>query len=66
VVQPPADPGDGTVPAAESAAGVRRARPVVLCKAGGYDHQGSYNDAGVREFVLDSVLRSLDPLKVPA
>lgn len=66
VVQPPTDPGDGTVPAAESAAGVRRGRPVVLCRAGGYDHQGSYNDAGVREFVLDSVLRSLDPLKVPA
>ena len=66
VIQPPSAAGDGTVPAEEGAAGVRRASPAVLRRTTGYEHQGSYNNDAVRAFVLDSVVRAIVPLKVPA
>ena len=65
-MQPSSDPGEGTVTAAESAVGVRRAIPVVLCRTAGHDHQGCHYDDNVRALVLDSVVRAIVPLEVPA
>jgi hypothetical protein len=65
-IQAPSDAGDGTVPAAQSGAGVMRGTPAVACRTAGYDHQGSYNDDSVRRFVFDSVVRALAPVEVKA
>ncbi|WP_262459833.1 esterase/lipase family protein [Alloalcanivorax balearicus] len=56
-IEPAADPGDGTVPADQGAAGVSRANPKVLCVTAGHDHQSSYDSNDVRRFVIDAVAR---------
>ena len=63
-IEPAADPGDGTMPADQGAAGVYRANPKVLCVTAGHDHQGSYGSDDVRHFVIDAVTRAVASVTV--
>ncbi|MGO1541248.1 MAG: esterase/lipase family protein [Luteimonas sp.] len=58
------DPGDATVPAEASAAGIDRISKVVCRHTRGYAHDASYQDDRVRASVLDAVARIL--ARVPA
>lgn len=63
-ILPPDDPGDGTVPGEEGAAGITRSRPRTLCVTTAHDHQGSYQSEDVRTFVLDAVVRAVAEVEV--
>lgn len=63
-ILPPDDPGDGTVPGAEGAAGITRSRPKTLCVTTDHDHQGSCQSEDVRAFVLDAVVRAAAEVEV--
>jgi pimeloyl-ACP methyl ester carboxylesterase len=56
--------GDGTVPGLASGAGVDSGAQLV-CRQTGYAHDGSYNDAGARQSVLDAILRIIAPIPEP-
>jgi hypothetical protein len=52
-----ADPGDSTVPATASAAGLDRHAPILCRHQPGYEHDASYADDRVRNSVIDSLVR---------
>lgn len=64
-LQPPADPGDGTVPGLQSAAAVD-SHCQVAWRLNGYVHQGSYQNDTVRCAVLDAVVRAVAKAKARA
>lgn len=64
-LEPPVDPGDGTVPGLQSAAGVDPSCRVAW-RINGYEHQDSYQNSTARRAVLDAVIRAVAEAEVPA
>lgn len=52
---PATEPGDGTVPAVSGAA--PQAKSICTAAMSGFDHQGSYKNTGVQEFVLHNIAK---------
>ncbi|QEO26114.1 esterase/lipase family protein [Xanthomonas translucens] len=59
-----ADPGDSTVPATASAAGLDRHAQVICRHQPGYEHDASYADDRARNSVIDSLVRMVQHARV--
>lgn len=64
-IDPPAAPGDGTVPADASGAQIATYTGCrIACALEGFEHQGDYNNDAVRAVLLDALIRLIEPVEV--